>query len=290
MTDEQILQAAHEELCKLNAPKLWMTERGLARRIHRNTTLEGVTQVRLRKVLMEHAALGPGRRIIRNSPYPSAKTLEVLWGAIRADNGVGERDVPPPIHDRGMLRMEAPEGEGRSEEEESVPTHFLSYNFGDSDDAVAAAEVLEAKGHSIWIAGARIVDEEHINDAVIGAMRSVANHLIYLSANALQSLWVGKEALLGDNLSLKQTIIAKGDDPDLMQLVRDWMDGKQAADSARIAQYEGVSFLAAWKFKELLKTHLQTPEEVIYLSPGADADAHPRLRPLSEFPTAPSNA
>ncbi|MBW7991291.1 MAG: hypothetical protein FVQ84_14935 [Planctomycetes bacterium] len=97
MTNEMILEATTKELNRLRTPKLWITARGLSHLIRRKyPELCNLSQVRLFDVLSEHME-SPGRpRKIRNSRYPSAKTIEVLWGAI--DDCTSSAKVRQKVH------------------------------------------------------------------------------------------------------------------------------------------------------------------------------------------------
>ena len=281
MTDEDILEAAVEELRALRSPKLWMTERGLAKRLRRRAMLSGVDHVRLRSVLMEHAAKRP--RLLRNSSSPSMHTLEVLWGAIRA-GGVKEADVRLPLLTDGPARVD-PEGRrGQSEfdEDEEPADYFLSYRMADGAHARHVIRAVEQSGFSVWDAGTFIVDEEHINDRVLEAMGQVGKQLIYLSDSALRSLWVGKEVIHGDRLELEQTIVLKGDDDLLMECVYRMLEG----NAPDFPPYRDASSQAVEMFRGILQVELTGGATTVFLHPVPSGDrwrAYERLKPVSDF-------
>ena len=172
MNDVDILDASLKKLRKLTGKKRWMTERGLAKRLRRDPAFERLDHVRLRSVLMDHAACRP--RLIRNSSAPSLRTLEVLWGAIRK-GGVEESDIPLPLLTGGPTRVD-PEGrraQSAFDEEEESADFFLSYRMADQTDARVVIKAVESSGSSVWDAGSFIVDGEHINDRVLESMKSV---------------------------------------------------------------------------------------------------------------------
>jgi len=280
MTDTEILEAAVKKLRRLTGKKRWMTERGLAKRLRRDPALERLDHVRLRAVLMNHAADRP--RHIRNSSAPSLRTLEVLWGAIRED-GVEEADIPLPLLTGGPTRVN-PEGrraQSAFDEEEEPADFFLSYRMADQTDARVVIKAVESSGSSVWDAGSFIVDGEHINDRVLEAMQSVRKQLIYLSESALRSLWVGKEAIYGDRLELEQTFVLKGDDDVLMECVYRMLNG----EDPQFPPYLGATSQAVEMFRGMLQATLADPQgPTVYLSPlPADGRwrATDRLRPLA---------
>ncbi len=298
MTNEAILELATAELKQLRAPKLWMTARGLSRRIRKKyPELRSLSQVSLFDVLSAHAASNERPRKIRNSPYPSMKTLEVLWGAIDGDR-LKEREVDLPTMradgaepnpEKMISTALNPREEEVNEEFDWPPSWFLSYNFQDTEAARAIVDAIEHKGHSVWMAGAQIVSEEIINDEVVNAMKHAGGHLLYLSATALKSLWVGKEMIVGEIMNLPRTIIVNGDDADLMGLVRHWIGGGRSSTFGRIKEYRGVSYQAARQFQDLLKQHLRCESNEIYLFPDVLDEEHAsneRMLSLSEFPDA----
>jgi hypothetical protein len=147
-------------------------------------------------------AVGTGAN--RNSRSPSARTLEVLWGAV---SKVGKMDVDPP-HKRASTpeeeldvferRQAAVQDGGEAVESDVSADFFLSYNFNDSGIATAITRLLEDKHYSVWMAGASIAAGEIINDSVRAAMNATRGMLLYLSGDALRSLWVAKEQLVGE--------------------------------------------------------------------------------------------
>lgn len=299
MTNEAILEAATAELKQLSAPKLWMTARALSRRIRQKyPELRNLSQVSLFDVLSTHAASTERPRKIRNSPYPSIKTLEVLWGAIDGDRLKERRDVDLPTMradgaepnpEKMVARALNPLEDEANEELDGPPSLFLSYNFKDTEAARDIVDSIEHKGHSVWMAGAQIVAEEVINDEVINAMKCAGGHLLYLSANALKSLWVGKEIIVGEAMKLPRTIIINGGDADLMGLVRHWIGGGRSSTFGKIEEYRGVSYQAARQFQGLLKEHIRCESNTIYLFPDAPDEEHgnnERMLSLSEFPDA----
>jgi hypothetical protein len=285
MTDEEILEAAVEELSELDYPKLWMTERGLAKRLRRRAAMVGLDHVRLRGVLMDHAAGRP--RQLRNSSSPSLRTLEVLWGAI-CEGGVQEADVPLPTLKGGLARVDPSGRRGQSEfgEEEEAADFFLSYRMADETHARYVVRTVERSGYSVWDAGSFIVDEEHINDRVLEAMNHVHKQLIYLSDSALGSLWVGKEVIHGDRLELDQTIVLKGDDDSLMESVYRMLDG----EAPEFPPYREVSSQAVEMFRNILRTELAREEKIVYLHPvpiGNRWREYERLVPIFDFAQSP---
>ncbi len=287
MRDAEILEAAHHELRKLARPgnqRLWMSARSIASKLRRHPGFRELSQVRVFRVLMEHAA--SDNRRIRNSPLPSERTLEVLWAAL-GEHGVSEANVPPPVltPPQGQpLHRELGEMEPSAAEEvvDWPPTHFISYNFADSADVGEVVNTLESEGHSIWMAGVRIAEGELINDKVIAALTSCKHQFIYLSTNSLMSLWVAKEMLVGAAMERPQTLILKGNDGQLMALVRDWLAGVR--DSEHVTAYRGVSEHVASHFRDLLFEHLQSPDRTLYTFPEPVEPVHARVQPLSEFP------
>jgi hypothetical protein len=282
MTDEEILEAAVDELQVLRPPKLWMTERGLAKRLRRLPAMRGLDHVRLRSVLMDHAGNRP--RLLRNSSSPSLHTLEVLWGAIR-EGGVKEADNPLPTLTGGPERVDPAGRLGQLDFDEQMEPadFFLSYRMADEIHARYVLRTVEHKGRSVWDAGSFIVDGEHINDRVIEAMGRVSKQLIYLSDSALRSLWLGKEVIHGDRLQLSQSIVVKGDDDQLMECIYRMLDG----EAPEFPPHEGVSSQAVEMFRGVLHAELTKSDNAIYLHPQPIGDRwreYGRLRPVHDFP------
>ncbi len=299
MNDEAIVEAARSALAGLQPPKLWMTARFLSRRLRkRHPELRGLSQVELFDVLTKHAARGRGNRAVRNSPYPSDSTLEVLWGAVEK---VDERDVEPPFLESPAgaddlprpAPAHAPGDPEAQEETDAAKPYFLSYNFKDAGAAHEVAAILERKGHPVWLAGARIAHGEFINERVKTAIGEARGLLLYLSAESLRSLWVAKEQIVGQALDLERTIVVKGDDPDLMTLVRHWLDPAARAKGGEepgIPMHQTASRAVAEQFRAALREDLAQPDRVVWLHPeGSHADGR-RLRGLADFPDAAAEA
>ncbi|NIR32284.1 MAG: toll/interleukin-1 receptor domain-containing protein [Gammaproteobacteria bacterium] len=300
MRDETIIEAARPVLAALEAPKLWMTARVLARRLRKQRPeLGGISQIELFEALARHAARGRDHRTIRNSPVPSERTLEVLWGAVER---VGELGVEPPflrtvspdddpaaLLDAARNPVDADVPEEDHEEDDAEPPFFLSYSFDDSAAAKEIAGALERKGYSIWMAGTQIALGDFINEQVREAIGKSRGLLLYLSADSLRSLWVAKEQLVGEGLRLERTIIVKGDDPDLMALLSHWISPvplRPGAGEPGIPLEQVVSYNVASRFRELLRETLGRAGSVVYLHPeGGQADGE-RLLGLSAFPPA----
>lgn len=298
MHDREILEAAKFELQKLRRDKPWLTARVIAKRVRQKPELKTLSQNRLYDVLQRHAALGKDHRDIRNSPYPSTRTLETLWAAV-GPGFVRDRDVEPPFLLDGGNEAEAhapaepaPEEEldEIAEDEADAPDTFFSYRFRDRQTVRAVAERLEAKGHSIWIAGARIVAGQNINDEVIRAMGTADKQVLYLSRHTFDSLWVGKEIIVGAKRDLDQTLVIDGEDRELVGLLVDWMQGNYQSEYSYIADYQGVSEGVALEFQQLLKAYLEDADKRVYLYPEWPEDApepHERMRPLDAYPALP---
>jgi hypothetical protein len=291
-----VLRTVQAELAALREPQLWMTARGLAARLRSDhPELRSLSQERLYVIMAEHAEHA-ANRVIRNSPYPSARTLEVLWGAIAR---VGEFSVEPPrrlptsVDEVELLiksRLHASAGAPADTEVADAPDYFLSYNNKDSAAAIALTEMLESKGHSIWMAGAAIAVGDIINDTVRSAMAASRGMLLYLSSDSLRSLWVAKEQLVAAAGELPRLVVIRGDDPDLMGLVSHWMAGGQDSDRDEddfggLLQVDDLSYQVAASFRGELRAHVEDVTRPIYLFPSSDHH-NDRLRPLEAFPEA----
>lgn len=289
---ERILEAAHHELLKLDKPKVWMTARGLAARIRSSSPkLEPVSQVALFEALCAHAE-HRRPRLIRNSTSPSARTLEVLWGAIEK---VDERDVDPPRKratgpSEEFAELERAQKAPREgdESDDALPIDFfLSYNFADAVAAAQAAEIIERRGYSVWMAGASIAGGEIINDTVRSAMRGARGMLLYLSGKSLRSLWVAKEQLVGALQDLPRSVIVDGSDADLVALVLHWIaagdDAQRKHDFGGLLQVDPVSYRVAVSFREQLRRQIEDPRQPIYAFPASPVQSE-RLLPLESFP------
>ncbi len=288
------LNAAQFELERLEPPKLWLTARGLAARIRsRHPGLRSLSQQSLFEALAHHAE-HERARVIRNSRSPSAKTLEVLWGAV---SRVGEMEVEPP-----WRRAQTPEeelaaldralnGAPAEEDADDPPDFFLSYNHNDHAAAAAVTEILEGKGHSVWMAGAVIAAGDMINDAVRSAMAEARGMLLYLSSDSLRSLWVAKEQLVGGLRELPRWIIARGDDVDLMDLIHHWLGGdddtlRDPGDFGGLLQVDELSYNVAASFRDQLRDDIRDPLRPIYVFPAGD-HLSDRFLPLSSFAVEP---
>lgn len=301
MNDNITIEAAETVLSRLAQPRFWMTARGMARRIrkmarrvHDFQELVGLSQVELFDQLVEHASRGRGNRVIRNSRSPSFHTLEDLWGAVE---NVGEQDVPPPMlllsktnepgPDPKMLMMDGDFDPDKEVDEQDA--FFMSYNHCDEVAALAIVSTLENKGHSVWIAGNRIAEGEFISQSVRRAIQTAKGLILYLSANSLQSLWVAKEAIVGEALSLNEPIkiIVKSDDADLMALVSYWLDpATENSDDPvpGIPLESSTSYRVAMTFREILENEVRRTDNRIYLYPDYECANGRRLFGLSDFP------
>lgn len=301
MDDDTIVEAAEKVLACLDQPRAWMTARCLARRIRKLdredaglTELAGLSQVRLFDALVNHAGRGRCNRKIRNCRSPSYRTLEDLWGAV---DKVGESNIPPPMlthwADGGQPpnpEMLAASGQPEAGEEAGDEVSlFMSYNHCDEEAAYQIASTLEKKGHSIWIAGARIAIDEFISQSVREGIKNARGLLLYLSAQSLRSLWVAKEQIVGEALSLEEplAIIVKGDDPDLMMLVRYWLDPATLGNEGPqpgISLEQTISYPVASDFRDLLEKEVRRADSKIYLYPEAGLVDNKHFFSLSSFP------
>jgi hypothetical protein len=276
VNDAEIIAAAAAELSSLK-DKPWMTARGLARRLRRSPTCR-VSQARLYQALIEHARKGEGNRRIRNSRLPSAKTLEVLWGSIER---VGEMDVDSPLANLTLDGVHAAaSGDQLREFPDGDPDFFLSYSLSDEPAAREIVEILEAKGHSVWMAGARIVQDDDIHERVIHALDRSERLLLYLSARSLESGWVHKE--LNSSRSLERVIVIKGDDPALPETVR----RATVVERSELPRPGNSTERAAEQFRGFLSDYLSHSDRPVYLHPvGGDINRQ-RFRSLDDFPVA----
>ncbi|BCX49076.1 hypothetical protein HAHE_29840 [Haloferula helveola] len=169
-------------LCGASSAKPWMTSRRIAAKLGCPGKGKEVE-----RMLLEHVreAADAGRNPkVRYSSLPSRRTLEVLWGAIRL---VGDRELDnitkDDVADESLENCVAP-GEADV---------FFSHSHRDYDDVMRIARMLIDGGISPWLAETHIGRGEHIHDEIIGALDSSQAFLLFLSPNALDSRWTGKE-------------------------------------------------------------------------------------------------
>jgi hypothetical protein len=293
----EILKAAKKELLALHerpdSRKLWLTARVLAKRIRDRPGFHDLSRTRLEAVLMEHRGKPVGQRCIRNSKYPSGRTLEVLWGAI-AQGRLEDIEVPPPTLARDWSNRPERERDAHGNElnEDDIhherPTVFLSYNSSDLERAHEVVEILTERGHSVWFAETRIRPGEEINVAVQAALDLVGRHVVYLSWTALESLWVGNEFLFGAAQELEQFHVVRGDDREAMSRViastHHWAGGIGGIE----VPPDATSREQVCQFHKTVEQQLSDGQRKIYVHPLPEGGlgGEPCLRPLSDFPVA----
>lgn len=180
----------------------------------------------LEKALLEHAR--SKTRQVRYSFFPARKTLDLLWGHVRNINDFEALPDPFLEPDEGFLTEV---GEFKPcELSEDAPWCFLSHNFRDLDAVRKLRRGLIDRGYGVWIAEAEIFEGDMITHKVQDGLERSHRFVLYMTRKSLGSRWVLKEAGVAINRwNLPPTIVADGNDPELVELFRPWLEGEWEA-------------------------------------------------------------
>lgn len=200
--DETILNRAITLLSAASPDKPWMTANYLGRKM--GGDIEGS---RIEQILLSYCrAAEDGGDIpkIRYSSLPSRKTLEVLWGAIEH---VGTRPLENITQDH--VAHDAFDDFG----DLSRADIFISHSHRDFDAVSTVARHLLEADLVPWLAETHIQKDRHIHEEIIAALGASQDFLLYLSPNALDSRWTGKEYIYAQQRGIPIYVVGDADDP-----------------------------------------------------------------------------
>ncbi len=180
--NDSLLDAVTSVLLEASNDKPWMTANYIAGKIA--CCVDGK---QIEEVLLAHCRNTEDRGdvpIVRYSSLPSRKTLEVLWGAIEK---VGSRRLEnitqDNVVDDSLAKFECLD----------QADVFLSHSHRDYAGVMTVAKHLLQKDIVPWLAETHIEQDKHIHAEIINALSASQDFLLYLSPNALDSRWTGKE-------------------------------------------------------------------------------------------------
>ncbi len=202
--NQALKDAIEEKLSCLEPPLKWMTARGLARYLDQQTELKADFQSQIVSSLLIEQLLyemeNSGFAKVRRAALPSKKTLDVLWGSVEV---VGKADVMPvekqDIQDDFF-------GDSSFIPNDNTKKCFISHSHKDVKDAIEIGKELLKHNVYPWMAETDIAYADVINYEIQQAIASSDYFLIYVTENAIKSVWTEKE--LGFAQGKKRLIVA----------------------------------------------------------------------------------
>lgn len=195
-------------ISKAPQEKPWITASTISRRLNKQLTSEKVEQL-----LLNHCSEcdeeGVERKV-RYSSLPSRTSLELLWGDIKKvkDRKLGNI-TKDDIADDSLKRYSG---------EFDQPDIFVSHSHKDYLDVLIVAHLLIEKGVVPWLAETHIQKGEGIHQHIINAINSTKFFLLFLTPNALESQWTGKEFSFAVNNRIPIFVVVKVDDESVLNL------------------------------------------------------------------------
>ena len=249
--------------------KPWMTASYIARKIGNRFDGKQIEEMLL--AYCRDAEDSGGNLRVRYSSLPSRRTLEVLWGAVEK---VGSRRLEnitqDHVADDSLVEFECLD----------QADVFVSHSHRDYTAVMAVAKYLLQNGVVPWLAETHIGQGEHIHEEIISALSSSQDFLLYLSPNALDSRWTGKEYNYALNRKIPIFIVADIDSSEIKEL----LDAMHRRDQTHFDTTE--KFTSA--NSEFINYLIEDPEQIIetfaYSHASGIETQFPLARPLSELP------
>lgn len=214
---------------------------------------------------------GGGVPIVRYSSLPSRKTLEVLWGAIEK---VGSRRLENITQDN-VADDSLTEFEGLDQADV-----FLSHSHRDYAGVMAVAKHLLQNDIVPWLAETHIEQGDHIHEEIIEALGASQDFLLYLSPNALDSRWTGKEYLYALDQGIPIFIVVDIAFPE----IRDLLDAMAGHDQTRFDTTRKFKPASSEFISQLIEDHNHIVETFAYSKAlGVEAE-YSFARPLNKLP------
>lgn len=204
-------------LADLKAPKMWMTANGVRKRLKTRHSVQ-LSKNQVFEILEGMEQKGNS---IRHSNFPSQKTLDYLWGHTsvvknRAVHEIHKTEVADEFFE-GINDLENP------------PICFISHSHKDKDQVIALGKVLLQMDVYPWLAECEIEEGQRINHNIMEALDQSDFFILYLSLNALRSVWTRKEfEMHGLNFQSKVFLVVDSQEDDdaiqedLIELLANW--------------------------------------------------------------------
>ena len=233
-----------KEIVKLlesaNPDKPWMTAKRIAEKIKEKIH---IPSEEIQKLLLDHISEAWQENEspkIRYSNLPSKKTLQVLWAAVSQPK-VGMRSLKP------LARTDQIDEQLSGIEFWDSANIFFSHSHKDYDKVIRIATSLVQSGFSPWLAETHIDQGDHINEEIEEALKRADAFLLFLSTNALNSRWTGKEYGIAVNkLKIPIFVIVDNDSP-ILNVANGYPEGLTGAandfyESLRMHRHETKYF------------------------------------------------
>jgi hypothetical protein len=249
--------------------KPWMTANYIAGKI-----ASRVDGQQIEETLLAHCRDTENRGevpIVRYSSLPSRTTLEVLWGAIEK---VGPRKLASIIQDNVADDSLA---EFECLDQADV---FLSHCHRDYAGVMAVARHLLQNDIVPWLAETHIEQDKHIHEEIISALGTSQGFLLYLSPNALDSRWTGKEYHYALNGGIPIYIVADITFRD----IRDLLNAMGRHDRTQFDATRMFNSASSEFTSHLIKDHNRIVETFAYSQALGVEVVHSFARPLVELP------
>ncbi len=224
MPDLEILDSTINLLKRRDGSKPWITATTISKKLNEEISSECVE-----KILLKHMEEKKEETEVRYSTLPHKETLEVLWGHT-SHQKVGPREVNPLYRNDDVLKLfcinnpaEIDDEDARGFDIEFMKNGskvFFSHSFKDFKIVKSIAQYLVQNEILPWLAETHIPKGEHINEAVISALTKSQHFLVYLSKNALNSRWTGKELGRAISQEINVSIIIDCNNSNLKEMVQ----------------------------------------------------------------------
>ncbi len=201
---QTLKEAICQKLKSLEPPMKWMTANGLARYFSQQEAFKSndpssiISSLLIEALLFEMEKSSPSE--IRRSALPSKKSLDVLWGSKFV---VGNKQVMP------VEKQEIQDdffGDSHFVLNENTKKCFLSHSHKDVKESIVIGKTLLKYNIYPWMAETDIAYDMSINYEIQQAINTADYFLIYVTENALSSVWTEKE--LGFAQGKKRLIVA----------------------------------------------------------------------------------
>lgn len=250
--------------------KPWMTARYLARRLGNRVDGRQIEDMLL--VHCQDAEDNGETPLIRYSSLPSRKTLEVLWGAIEK---VGRRPLENitqnHVADDALNEFEALE----------AADIFVSHSHRDYPAVKTIARYLLQNDIVPWLAETHIEQDKHIHTEIINALGASQDFLLYLSSNALDSRWTGKEYFYAAHRGIPIFIVADIESVEVHELLRAIAGHKPVRSKVT----QNFSAASAEFLSHLVEDNNRIVEVFVHSQTLGFDVVHPFARPVSELPS-----
>jgi len=269
--NDSLLEQVVAVLSAASSKKPWMTASYIARKIGNPVNGE-----RIEQALLAHCRNAEDIRktpLVRYSSLPSRKTLKVLWGAIEK---VGSRKL------YNITKDHVADDSFADFDNLDKADVFISHSHHDYIAVMDVAKHLLQNEIMPWLAETHIEQGKHIHEEIISALGVSQDFLLYLSPNALDSRWTGKEYLYAVKRGIPIFVVADIDFSEIAKLLAVMGNHKQM--NGHVAQ-QFTSFDPDF-LRFLIQDNERIVEMFAYSKDLANKLLPENVRPYTELPSS----